>query len=92
MGILHDMGGLTTQWIDNVVNEHYWEIAQFMSSSSKQEFGPNQWDFLIDNRVTCIRYLAFTRASMKWYAADMTNFYDQNFTAAQVEFTQVGLC
>jgi len=40
MGICQDIGGLTTQRIDNQVKECVWEIAQSLSIINKQGGGP----------------------------------------------------
>jgi hypothetical protein len=40
MGIWQDNGGIITQWIDNQVREHVWEIAQSKSIMNKQGVGP----------------------------------------------------
>jgi len=54
IGISQDMGGLTTQRIDNTVSQRIWEVAQSMRFINKQGTGPEQWDLLIDHRITPI--------------------------------------
>jgi len=48
VGIWQEMGGLTTQWKDNKLREHVWEIAQSMTISNKQGAMHDQWDLLIN--------------------------------------------
>jgi len=52
MGIWNDMGGLTTQWIDNTVRKRIREIAQSMSVIIKQGQDSKYWDLLIKCCVT----------------------------------------
>ena len=92
MGISQDKGGLTTQWIDNDVREHVWEIAQSMSIINEHGAGPEQWDLLIDRCITHISDLPSKRPLRKRYMADMTNLAGQNLKAALPEFSAVGLC
>jgi len=91
MGIWKDIGGLTTQWMDNKVRECVWEIAQSMSIINKQGTSPEQWDLLIDRCVTGISELESKRPLWKRYMADKTNLDGQKLKAALDEFAEVGL-
>jgi hypothetical protein len=91
MAIWQDKGGLTTQWIDNKVREHVWEIAQSMSIISKRGTGPEQRNLLIDCCITRISHLESETLRWKWYMADKTNLDCQRLEAALDEFGEVGL-
>jgi len=91
MGIWQNMGGLTTQRMDNKVRERIWEIARSMSIIHKQGASPEQWDLLIYRCVTRISELESKRPLWKWYMADKTNLDGQKFKAALDEFAEVGL-
>jgi len=91
MGIWQDKGGLTTQWMNNKVRERVWEIAHSMSIINKQGSSPEQWDLLIDRRVTRISELESKRPLWKRYIADRTNLNGQKVNAALDEFAEVGL-
>jgi len=91
MGIWQDMGGLTTQWIDNTVRERIWEIAQSKSIINKQGAGLSRWDLLIDCCVTPNCDLVSKRPLWKWYMADKTNLDGQKLKAALDVFVEVGL-
>jgi hypothetical protein len=73
MGIWQDMGGLTTQRIDNKVTERVWEIAQSMRIINMQGTGNIQWDLLINRFLIRICKLESTRPLWKEYMADVTN-------------------
>jgi hypothetical protein len=77
MGIWQDKGGLTTQWIDNKVREHVWEIAQSMRIINNQGTSPEKRDLLIDRCVTRISDLEYKRLLWKQYMADKTNLNGQ---------------
>jgi hypothetical protein len=91
IGIWQDTGGLTTQWIDNNVREHVWEIAQSMSIINRQGAGPEQWDLLIDSCVTRITKLESKRPLWKRFMADKTNLDGQKLNPALDKFVEVGL-
>jgi len=62
-----------------------------MSIINKQDAGPEQWDLLIDHRVTGISDLQSKRLLWKWYMADKTNLYGQKLKARLERFAEVGL-
>jgi len=91
MGIWQDMGGLTTQQIDNKVRERIWEIAPSMSIINKKGAGPKQCDVLIDCCITRISDLASERPLWTWYMADKTTLDGQKLKAVLDEFVEVGI-
>jgi len=91
MEIWQNKGCLTTQWKDNNVTEHVWEIAQSMSITNRQGAGPEHWDLLIDCCVTSISDLLSNRPLSTQSLADKSNLDGQKLKAALDKLADVGL-
>jgi len=89
--IWQDKGGFTTQWIDDILREHFWEITQSISIINKQGTGPEQCNLLFNHCVTRLNGLASKRPLGQWFMPGMTNLDGEKLMEALGKFWEVGL-